>query len=109
MNAQHTPGPWSVCVQDDSSFPPHTIFADSQIHDGIIKADEWDNFVACAGLNHENVEANARLIAAAPELLDVVTKFVADADKAGIQDFQISYLPAARAAIAKAKATGGAA
>jgi hypothetical protein len=52
--------------------------------------------------NHEEQIANANLIAAAPELLAALVKFVEGCDKAGLSDFNIKYLPEARAAIAKA-------
>ena len=69
MSAGHTPGPWIICVQDDDPDREFTIFAEAQLKNGIISADAWDDSIATAGLNHANYAANARLIAAAPELL----------------------------------------
>lgn len=71
MEQKHTPGPWVVCVddEDDRGF---TIFAEAQIKNGVIHADDWDCHVASAGLNCQNFEANARLIAAAPEMLEAL-------------------------------------
>ena len=57
MSAQHTPGPWSV---DE----PHQVLAESVgEYVAITQAEEWN------ALPRDQVEANARLIAAAPELL----------------------------------------
>lgn len=63
MSAKHTQGPLVVCVQDgdDEAF---TIFAKRQLKRGRIDGDTWDNYIAVAGLNHKNFEANARRIAA---------------------------------------------
>ena len=66
--AKHTPGPWVVCIQDGDDVA-YTVFAETQLVNRRIEADAWDDHLATAGLNHKNVEANARLIAAAPELL----------------------------------------
>jgi len=40
--------------------------------DGIDAARFEDDFIAVTNLNHENCEANARLIAAAPDLLEAL-------------------------------------
>ena len=64
----HTPGPWVVCLEDDMTVP-HTVFAADRLVNDRVEAAVWDFSVATAGLNDENCEANARLIAAAPELL----------------------------------------
>lgn len=78
MSAGHTPGPWVVCIEDgdDRAF---TIFAEDQLEGGRIDGGCRDNAIAAAGLNHENFEANAHLIAAAPELLAALT-MMRDAD-----------------------------
>lgn len=71
MSAGHTPGPWVVCIEDGDNCA-HTVFAEHQLLNGRIEAGLWDDFVVCAGLNHANCEANARLIAAAPDMLEVL-------------------------------------
>ena len=59
-NATHTQGPWATYV--DSA------------HDGWI-ADAEGNLIACA-VRNENMQANARLIAAAPELLAALDEYI---------------------------------
>jgi hypothetical protein len=67
MSAQHTPGPWKAA--------PHLLgegtwrvfvpkAADDDMHDAIADLEHWQSFGA--------TEANARLIAAAPTLLEAV-------------------------------------
>ena len=68
MTAKHTPGPWVVCVQEGDDVA-YTVFAKSQLRDGRIAPEDWDNCIASAGLNHQEVEQNARLIASAPAML----------------------------------------
>lgn len=89
-NAKHTPGPWRVgAVCGDVVFA----VADSA------------GVASCARL--ANAEANARLIAAAPDLLAALC-FLADAaDTEPGMAIYAAHLKAARAAIAKAtKGTG---
>jgi len=78
MTKKHTPGPWVVCVQDGEE-KAYTVFAEHQLVSKHIEAGAWDHFVACAGASHENYEANARLIAAAPDLLSALTELMASA------------------------------
>lgn len=68
MTAKHTPGPWTVSGQ-------RTKYVESRIRSG------WVQEIAAVGPTEADngygpqQEANARLIAAAPELLDVVKGF----------------------------------
>ena len=66
-----TPGPWIICIQDDNNCA-NTIFAKSQLKDGRITAEDWDFDICTTGIDHENYEANAHLIAAAPDLYEAV-------------------------------------
>lgn len=77
--AKHTPGPWVVCIQDDDD-KAFEIFSESQLVNGRISAEKWDDALARAGLNHKEFEANARLIAAAPELLEALNAALATID-----------------------------
>lgn len=119
-DAKHTPGPWFTNRQGRS-----TVYIEAPIRDG------WLQEVAACGpteAGQEQQEANARLIAAAPELLAALQAALAviddyleyehngdpwteDARAMGemdIDDYQCDgRLEAAREAIAKA--TGGAA
>jgi hypothetical protein len=98
MTTKHTPGPWYVgsgtyecrniysvaSVTDDEGFTYQPIVATAE-DDGI---GCWD--------------ANARLIAAAPDLLEALRSAVNDADAWGLADDECDWLPLARAAIARA-------
>lgn len=68
MSAKHTPGPWVVCAEegDERAF---TVFPESMLVNGLIRAQDWDRQVAAAGLDQPEYEANARLISAAPTML----------------------------------------
>lgn len=83
MSANHTPGPWVV-----SHKKRHKITKES----GLVLA----NAVKCSNPNYE---ANARLIAAAPELLDALKDML---DYYGTASANVEFLTKARAAIAKA-------
>ncbi len=100
---KHTPGPWVVCEQEDD-FGAFTVFPESMLVDEVIAAKDWDRFVVRAGLDHPEFEANARLIASAPDLLEALRNLadLYDTDE-GCRSLP-EYI-AARAAIAKA--TGG--
>jgi len=82
--AEHTPGPWTIYDQTD----PHHIKIKGQYAD-----------IGGAHVADILGEANARLIAAAPDLLAALKAFM-HAD--GHDDFEDEW-PAARAAIAKAE------
>ena len=106
-HTQHTPGPWVVCMEDDGDAAV-TIFAASQLRDGRIAADEWDDCIALAGLNHNESEANARLIAAAPELYEVAEALFKAIDNylitnTGDEDSVGVLLDCASAALSKAR------
>lgn len=64
MTAQHTPGPWAVGPAFDNDGEPEIIIEHHTPAGNLVVA------VALAGLRGQ--EANARLIAAAPDLLAVV-------------------------------------
>jgi hypothetical protein len=95
MTTKHTPGPW---VARQSAHGPIDIF-DSQERDVVT--------VYGGGVPSEHKQANARLIAAAPELLDALKAM----DAAICEGFETQAgrmagrkaLIAARAAIAKAE------
>ena len=96
---KHTPGPWRVQVTG------HSFVVEAHTHTEVISVDENGNPCRWSEYN----EANARLIAAAPEMLAALeTAYMAligylPAHRNDVTDAAIS---AARAAIAKA--TGGA-
>jgi hypothetical protein len=69
--AQHTPGPWRVVIDDDGnplSGRPG-VFSSDELDCGIV---HWDGFVQPywrSAHGDKEIHANARLIAAAPEML----------------------------------------
>lgn len=97
MNAQHTPGPWSVEIDHHNNAPEFIrAYADGEMYDlASVLCDETGN-----------ASANARLMAFAPELLAALQNIVACFD-ANDPDSMANAAADARAAIAKA--TGGAA
>lgn len=92
--AKHTPGPWEARPDDRGagSYPYCTVWAGPPGLNGSV--------VAAIRLDDEGrelpFEANARLIAAAPELLEALKGVLAVADR------KTNEFDAARAAIAKA-------
>ena len=63
MSALHTPGPWEICETQKGEI-------------GIAADGIWIIAVRHGALYHPRGDANARLIAAAPELLDALSKAV---------------------------------
>lgn len=96
LHEKATPGPWFLvsCLPDGFRYRVH---ADPQGHG-------WSIGMVCNGAD---AEANARLIAAAPELLDVLV-MIRDADDDCLRDGLPSIPSTARRAIdsAIAKTTG---
>ena len=73
---KHTPGPWRVQATG------HSFVVEAHTHTEVISVDENGNPCRWSEYN----EANARLIAAAPELLEVLRLMVAMAET-GMCDF----------------------
>ena len=90
-----TPGPWRPSLHGPSGFI-YGIEAGPS-HDPV-KIVKWGGI---GRPSSETGQANARLIAAAPELLEALTEIVAAADGDGWKQLDPSFA-AARAAIAKA-------
>lgn len=88
--SKHTPGPWTL----------NGFYIEFDAATRIATASNW----RMSGVDaHAEAKANARLIAAAPDLLEVLEQFVAWVDAPSESAFSDSQLAAARAAIAKAK------
>lgn len=101
MNVQHTPGPWEW---DDmrTKLVGHKGAKVLQDGEGM-----WDlcSCVAVVDDKPERARSNARLIAAAPDLLEALRRVVNDwvePDGLPFEDGEMPALDAARAAIAKA-------
>ena len=93
---KHTPGPWVIERVDKQYYDSHTGQPSSTL--SWMNIDSGGRTVASAHSFTENMEANARLIAAAPEMLEALQEI----------ERGVSTLDAARiAAKAIAKATGG--
>lgn len=96
MSAAHTPGPWAYATGPSLKGRYHTV------------EDADENMVCeCYEGTEETDEANARLITAAPELLEALEAVIAakdQFDKDGTFDLdQDAWEASARAAIAKAR------
>jgi hypothetical protein len=87
METKHTPGPWRY--QENSDAYTH-----------IVRAGTDDYICGCGQGSDGTCEANARLIAAAPELLEALEEFVAS--RGASTDFARAYVKA-EAVIRKAK------
>jgi len=103
---KHTPGPWHNA--------PWTSHAAISIlaHTGQrLAGQSWPTLIAdCAPIDgySDNALANARLIAAAPDLLAALRQLLADVEELGFENVSIEHpmvkgVPMARAAIAKAE------
>lgn len=97
-NAQHTPGPWRVQATG------HSFVVEAHTHTEAISVDANGNPCRWSEYN----EANARLIAAAPELLEALQRLSAQCERQRMAwQLESDAEKTARAVIAKA--TGGAA
>ena len=98
----YTPGPWEAKRTD-----PQEWAINAPNGDPALKHGTWHGLAVAYGcdespsVGREVAEANARLIAAAPELLEALTEIVAAADGDGWKQLDATFA-AARAAIAKA-------
>ena len=98
METKHTPGPWRVQATG------HSFVVEAHTHTEVISVDANGNPCRWSEYN----EANARLIAAAPELLEALQALLGW-EEAEIKHFEATgpddwIMEIARAAIAKATA-----
>ena len=100
---KHTPGPWYVGTEFNDQ-GRHIYAAQKVRHED---GDEWHPLIACTDDDERLVDwqANAVLIAAAPDLLEVLQRVVRliEIEDAHLANF--GEVEAARAAINKATAT----
>ena len=87
MGAKHTLGPWAIRKENESF-----ISISAENHYSLI-----DTWAIDEGISKEQMQANARLIAAAPELLEALRDMVSD--RKCLSEATVNF---ARAAIAKA-------
>ena len=104
----HTPGPWEVLPESDSHEGTLNIVSEYEEKGGRASA----NWIAECDLQSDEAQnrANARLIAAAPELLDALRELIAAGDYCITTDDDAKAMlrfgdahKAARAAIAEAE------
>lgn len=74
MNTKHTPGPWEIVNGDEWTTDIAT--SDGEYEDG--RKRHWN--VASVNRRRDEWEANRRLIAAAPDLLQALKRLVARVD-----------------------------
>lgn len=74
MSAQHTPGPWEACEPGD--------YGDFDGESRVVCSADPDDMRRIAVVHwskhHPETDANARLIAASPELLDLAYQYLSD-------------------------------
>ena len=99
--SKHTPGPWLIEAQNSHTGAIATVHNTTDVWVEI-----WSENWIVTGMGPEEQSANARLIAAAPDLLEALKEIIAAADGDGWNQLDASFATA-RAAIAKAE--GGAA
>ena len=93
MSTQHTPGPWYVGTEFNDQ-GRHIYAAQKVRHED---GDEWHPLIACTDDDERLVDwqANARLIAAAPDLLEALQYAIKQVP-------ELATVPGISAAIAKA-------
>ena len=111
METKHTPGPWKLDMNSVGLFLKGSIPVDGSGHDALAQVVWQMEDDADYGKNSPECEANARLIAAAPELLAALDRLLKAAPPGKMDDpmtftrKNAEYILAsseARAAIAKA-------
>lgn len=98
--SKHTPGPW-IIIDDSRCFKEIKITTEGREKDSVVSICEMD--LHFRGIIGDEQNANARLIAAAPELLKAL-EMIANMDSMSYHSLESAKITA-RAAIAKA--TGG--
>ena len=96
--AAHTPGPWEVYEQEDGSDSIRTIKNEINQPRYVVIPDQ-----GICGKDVGQAEANARLIAAAPDLLEAVKRLIKDLEPAYMPGSIPGSIEAGCAAIAKAE------
>jgi hypothetical protein len=96
---QHTPGPWELAERSGRS--------DSRLA-AVLNDAESDAYIIISASDPDEESANARLIAAAPELLDALRQVVIEATESPNSDANRLELILELARAAIAKATGSA-
>lgn len=100
----NTPGPWGVCL-DIGVDGNINVFAPDEMGKAIALIDVREHADDKDQASREEALSNARLIAAAPELLNALVELLAHAAKRGwwLESHAVEVMNEARAAIAKAE------
>lgn len=104
MDAKHTPGPWEVCGKLQYEPRIHIM----KIEGRFLEIGDDISCIALIPLNHPEAEANARLIAAAPDLLAALEQIAGEGADDNVplnKSDAMGMRKIAREAIAKAKET----
>jgi hypothetical protein len=101
MSTQHTPGPWTLDLGNIGIDMKNHVGVDAPDHGGIAQVVWVMDDDASEGKNTPTCEANARLIAAAPDLLEALQDALCALECCGKD-----YPAASKAQEAIAKATG---
>lgn len=110
-DTKHTPGPWFVVFSDNAT--PHIMTKKSEGHESVTDLDALICAMPAEITQSFNSRANAHLIAAAPDLLEILKKCLRDelarrrnlktkSVAGGYADVRIEQI---RAAIARAEAS----
>ena len=83
MKTKHTPGPWYV--EHDQEFEEVSVYAESETYEHRVYICEVSTYIAQDGapsgeIDTEQIEANTRLIAAAPEMSDALIETCASCE-----------------------------
>jgi len=94
---QHTPGPWEYV----GNTPPKNAREEGYVYGWYVTCAD-DRHISVEGRTGDEAEANARLIAAAPDMLEALESLVATIDFVYRVKQEGDTMDAARKAIAKA-------
>ena len=94
--SEHTPGPWTI-----EKCPKATAVTDGESWPWLVSYNDGEYEGCLALVQTQNAEANAKLIAAAPELLEALEMMLDMSEMGGFG--KSAAEDTARAAIAKAK------
>ena len=95
MNERYTPGPWAIDHSHPGTDRHQTIVATGNFSTGLT----YEQIAVCKGRRHRD---HARLIAAAPELLEALRWLCDAADTEPGMSIYKAHMAEARASIAKA-------
>ena len=87
--SKHTPGPWRVA---ESQVSPSPCFIQLWVRSLGKDQSKDDAICGMAQFNSEERDANARLIAAAPDMLAMCSRIISETESPGFLDLYDAYL-----------------